>query len=185
MADFVIETEKTVISDDIGVWYYSSLLLQDNDYENTGLNQAHLLAWLKKENKGKIIDDYIKKGLIIKKPKGKTDIIKICGFTIIINKELESDFEEDYCVKFSDLMIFNSIKQPGFDKNNNPAWQVLDKFVFLLILLKIFKNKLAFSFVLFKILQGTLSKEPFANNFADTSMILSEIFILLKFKSLE
>lgn len=125
MADFVIETEKTVISDDIGVWYYSSLLLQDNDYENTGLNQAHLLAWLKKENKGKIIDDYIKKGLIIKKPKGKTDIIKICGFTIITNKELEFDFEEDYCVKFSDLMIFKSIKQPGFDKNNNPMPDML------------------------------------------------------------
>lgn len=125
MTDFVIETENDVITEDIGAWYYSSLLLKDNDYDNTGLNQAHLLVWLMKENKGKIIDDYIKKGSIIKKPKSKTDIIKICGFKIITNEELKSDFEEDYCVKFSDMMIFKSRKQPGFDKNNNPMPDML------------------------------------------------------------
>lgn len=60
MAD-KINIIKDNINNEIGIWFYASLLLKEQDIENTGVNQYQLLMWLEKENKGKITNHLIKK----------------------------------------------------------------------------------------------------------------------------
>lgn len=127
MAD-KINIIKDNINNEIGIWFYASLLLKEQDIENTGINQYQLLMWLEKENKGKITNHLIKKSIIIR-PKNKADILKICSFKITMNQEKQEVIENDYCIVYPDEFFFKSKKQPGYDSKGNsmPDMQYNDK----------------------------------------------------------
>ncbi len=118
MAD-TINIIKDTVNNDTGAWYYASILLNEQNIENTGRNQYQLVVWLEKENKGKIINHLIKKNTIIR-PKEKVDVLKICSFKITLNEEKQEMIDNDYCIVFPDEIIFKSKKQPGFDAERNP-----------------------------------------------------------------
>ena len=55
-----INVTRRAIDKETGIWFLSSQILKENKIENTGINQYHLLLWIKEHNKDSIQEEYIR-----------------------------------------------------------------------------------------------------------------------------
>lgn len=104
-----IKTEKKVMIQEIGGWFYAAKLLKEQELENSGGNQYKLLCWLKKNSSNAFHGDIIKKNSTVLIPKEHIDYLKLLTFKITINDKNEIEISEHYCLNFTpSVQVFRS-----------------------------------------------------------------------------
>ena len=110
----IIEVTNEQITSKTGMWYYAAMLLKNAGVSNTGINQYHMLEWLKQQNKGKYTDElYFKKGFIINRPATVIDIVKIVGIKVELIKEQTIEVETDFTLNYPDYKLYETDHKPG------------------------------------------------------------------------
>ncbi len=112
-----IKVTSTYVEYKTGVWFYAGELLKKHGLDNNGRNQYKLATWLEKENSKKIVNHRIEANTYIMIPSDKEDVLNVCLFKLTLNEKGKSIINNSYSIKFADIQIFKSKKQPRFDEN--------------------------------------------------------------------
>lgn len=121
MSETITVTKRT-IDKETGIWFLSSQILKENKIENTGINQYHLLLWIKEHNKDSIQEEYIKGNSVLKLPDTQDDINKICRTKLKMNKNRVQSIDDDFCLKFKfNDIIYQTTRTKVNDENGNEA----------------------------------------------------------------
>lgn len=121
MSETITVTRRT-IDKETGIWFLSSQILKENKIENTGINQYHLLLWIKEHNKDSIQEEYIKENSVLKLPDTQDDINKICRTKLKMNQNREQSIDNDFCLKFKfNDIIYQTTRTKVNDENGNEA----------------------------------------------------------------
>ena len=121
MSETITVTRRT-IDKETGIWFLSSQILKENKIENTGINQYHLLLWIKEHNKDSIQEEYIKENSVLKLPDTQDDINKICRTKLKMNQNREQSIGNDFCLKFKfNDIIYQTTRTKVNDENGNEA----------------------------------------------------------------
>lgn len=121
MIENIISTEFIKAKENIGIWFYASELLKQNNLRNTGRNQYQLMIWLEKQNEGKIKDHFIQKNMSILVPKTEGDIKKICQLKIVLNQEKKEEVADSFSIKYPKLFLYETDRKPGKNSDGSDA----------------------------------------------------------------
>ncbi len=119
-----IRTEKKLIDQELGGWFYTAKLLKQQKLDNNGINQYKLLCWLKKNSSNAFNGDIIKKNSTVLIPKERIDYLKLLTLKITMTDKNEIEISEHYCLKFTpSVQVFRSAYEKRQAKTNDSAYK--------------------------------------------------------------